>query len=164
MAWLIIVLAIVGVVVIGLVAVGGVTQRMAALPPERVFDLDECVHWVAEALPDDLTAQLSYEDVQAMIEFHLDYLESLGVARDDSVPEVGEPGEWAAEGDGPRIADDNAALAYVLGQLTGAERDVTDAQAAAVVELTEDYLRAIGALGAAVPDPKLIDDADAASM
>ena len=157
MAWIIVAVAVVAVVVIALVAVGGVTQSMASLPPERVFDLEEAVDWVAEQLPDELTATLSYDDVQAMLEFHLDYLESLGVAREDSVPEVGEPGEWAAEGDAPRIAEDDAALAYVLGQLTGSERDVTDEQAAAVIELAETYLRAIGALGTAVPDPSTLD-------
>lgn len=160
MAWIVLGLAVVLVVVIGLVAVGGVTQRMAVLPPERVFDLEEAIDWVAESLPDELTASLSYDDVRAMLEFHLDYLESLGVAREDSVPLVGEPGEWAAEGVGPRIADDNAALAYVIGQLTGSERDVTDEQAAAVVGLAEEYLLAIGALGGQVPDPsRLVDEA-----
>jgi len=80
-------LTVVVVVVIGLVAVGGVTAKLAGAPPRPLFDLEEAVDYVAERLPDDVTAQLSYDDVRSLVGWHLDYLQEKGVAR--MIEEVG---------------------------------------------------------------------------
>ena len=53
------------VVVIALVAVGGVVGRLRAEPPRNIFEHDEALEFVAQALPDQLTAELSYEEVRA---------------------------------------------------------------------------------------------------
>ncbi len=154
MTWLFFALAAVGVIVIGLVAVGRVTLTLAQLPPERVFDLEEAVDYIAERLPDDATAQLSYDDVAAIVGFHLDYLEAKGVAREDTEPERGEPGSWVADDSGgPVVADEDEGLAYVLGKLAEAGMEVDDTHVVAVLDAEESYLRAIGAVGGAVDGP-----------
>jgi len=84
--WLFVALSVVVVVVIGLVAVGRVTFSLAEHPRSSRYDLDEAVELVADNLPDEVTAQLSYEDVRAILGLHLDYLEVKGVARTISPP------------------------------------------------------------------------------
>jgi hypothetical protein len=66
-------LAALGTFVIAAVAVGSVTGRLARSPRRSVYDLDEAVVFVSERLPDELTAELSYDDVRAVLGFHCDY-------------------------------------------------------------------------------------------
>ena len=141
---LFIVLAALIVIAIGLVAVGGVSARLAQQAPVTVFDMDEAVEFVAERLPDETTAVLSYDDVAQLIGWHIDYLENKGVAA-------------VAEDDlrnlpaGPTMANDDEAVAYVLGQATDTELEVTDVQVVQVLDANDAYLRAIGAVGPVVP-------------
>jgi hypothetical protein len=142
-------IAAVLVVAIALVAVGAVTSRLAHQPRRSVFNLDEAVHWVAERLPDDVTAELSYDDVRQVIGWHLDYLEDKGVAGEtdqilESLPS------------GPVITADDEGVAYVLGQATEAGVEIDDVQVVEVLQGELAYLLAIGAIGAEVlspPDP-----------
>ena len=69
------------VVVIALLTVGGVVGRLRVEPPRQVFEQDEALEFVAQALPDDLTAEMAYEDVQRIMRLHIDYLHEQGIAR-----------------------------------------------------------------------------------
>jgi hypothetical protein len=134
------------VVAIALVAVGAVTSRLAHQPRRSVFDLDEAVHWVADRLPDDVTAELSYDDVRRVIGWHLDYLEDKGVAGETDQTLEAPPS-------GPVITADDEGVAYVLGQATEAGVEIDDVQVVEVLEGELAYLLAIGAIGAEVPSP-----------
>jgi hypothetical protein len=141
-----VVVAVVLVVAIGLVAVGAVTGRLATEPPTSVFDLDEAVHYVADRLPDDVTAELTYDEVRAVLGWYLDYLEVKGVAaRSDH--------ELEARPSGPIVAGEDEGVAFVLGRATEAGVAVDDVQVLQVVEAGIDYLTAIGAIGTEVPPP-----------
>ncbi len=139
-----VVLAALIVVAIGLVAVGGVTARLARQAPVTVFDQDEAVAFVAERLPDATTAVLSFNDVAELIGWHLDYLENKGVAAEAEDELRNLPA-------GPTMATDDEAVAYVLGRATDAELEVTDVQVVEVLDANDSYLRAIGAVGPVVP-------------
>lgn len=81
---MVVVIAVVGallIVVIALVAVGGVVDRLRREPPRQIFEGDEALEFVAQALPDDVTAQLSYDDVTRILRLNLDYLHERGIAR-----------------------------------------------------------------------------------
>jgi hypothetical protein len=85
--WVLVAVAAVAVVVIALVAVGRVTFSLAEQTRQSSYDLDEAVNFVADGLPEDATAELSYDDVRTVLELHLDYLEARGVAFEvDPVP------------------------------------------------------------------------------
>lgn len=144
MAWLFVVIGALLVVAIALVVVGRVTAELAAAPPRSYFDVDEAVQFVADRLSDETTAQLSYADVQALIEAHLAYLADRGVAADS---------EAEAVPSGPLVADVDEGLAFVLGRASEAGLEVTDEQVVEVLEVQAEYLAAIGAIGAAVPPP-----------
>jgi hypothetical protein len=75
------VVAVVLIVAIALVAVGAAVGRLETEPARSVFEHNEALEFVAQALPDELTAQLSYDDVQRILRLHLDYLHSQGVSR-----------------------------------------------------------------------------------
>lgn len=141
-----VVLAAVAVVVIGLVAVGAVTGRLADEPRRSVFDLDEAVQYVAARLPDDVTAVLSYDDVAQILAWHLDYLEQKGVAgqNDHQLEELPQ---------GPIVTADDEAVAYVIGRGNDIGTELDDVHVFEVLTAEQDYLRAIGAIGGEVPAP-----------
>jgi hypothetical protein len=143
-----IVVAVLAIVVIGLVTVGRVTYRLEAEPPTSVYDIAEAVEFVAERLPDDVTAQLSFEELRDLLVWHLEYLEDRGVARDfgDNVTS------------GPLVAAEDDALAYVLGRAGDAGIEVEDVWVVQVLDASGEYLEAIGAVAGEVPVPDDPDD------
>ena len=151
------VFAVVGavvVVVVGLVAVGGAVGRLRIEPPRNVFEHDEALEFVAQALPAELTAELSYEEVQRIMRLHLDYLHAEGVARSG--------GDLPSSGRARRSSTPRTRVRYVLRRAAlvdffpkaDAVRRVVDAQLA--------YFEAIGAI-APVTEPELAELQDPAA-
>jgi len=138
---------VVGVLVLALVlaiaagAIGREARRLDSLPPRAVFDLDEAVEWVAEHLPDDVTAELSYEQVRALIDFGLDHLRTLGVA--------GRTGERV---DGEVVVSEADAVAAVIHRADEAMLEVTAYQVQQVLAAQLGYLEAISAVGPAADE------------
>lgn len=126
------------VLVIGLVAVGRLAGQLAEQPRPAVYDRAEAVEFVADRLPDDVTAQLSYDDVARLLQWHLDYLEERGVARVQGVDAVAS---------GPLVAAEDDALAFVIGRAGDAGLEVEDVAVVEVIAANERYLDAIGAIG-----------------
>jgi hypothetical protein len=145
-----IVVAVVAVVVIGLVTVGRVTYRLEAEPPTSVYDIAEAVEFVAERLPDDVTAQLTFDELHDLLVWHVEYLEDRGVAR--------ESGDNVTSG--PLVAAEDEALAYVLGHAGDAGIEVEDVWVVQVIDASGEYLEAIGAIAGEVPAPIDPDDPD----
>ena len=143
-----IVIAAVLVVVIALVAVGRVTGTLDGQAPPSVYAVDEAVEFVADRLPDEVTAELSFDDVRAILQWHIEYLADRGVA-------VGKGDDRLISG--PLVAAEDDALAYVLGRAAEADMAVDDVWVVQVLDANEAYLRAIGAIGPAIAP----DDGDA---
>ena len=141
---LFVVLAVVFVVIIGLVTVGRITGELVEAAPTSIYDLDEAVEFVAERLPDEVTAQLSFEDVRSMLTWHVDYLEERGVARRQGMNDL------AA---GPLVAGEDEAVAYVLGRAGEAGLEIPDVWVVQVIDADAAYLEAIGAIGTELPMP-----------
>ncbi|MPY92811.1 MAG: hypothetical protein GEV08_07000 [Acidimicrobiia bacterium] len=131
------VVAVVLVVVIALVAVGGVVARLRTEPPRQVFEHDEALEFVAQALPDSTTAQLGYEDVQRILRFHLDYLYSKGVARSGGDLQLGP---------GVRVVDPQEAQAYVLRRAALVDFYPNRTHVVEVIASQLAYFEAIGAV------------------
>ena len=139
---------VVSVLVIALVmavaagVIGREARRLDGLPPRAVFDLEEAVLWVAEHLPDDVTAELSYDEVRRLLDLSLDHLRGLGVAGRTT----GEPVE------GEVVIDEADAVAAVLERATSDGMEVTPYQVQAVVAAQLAYLQAISAVGPPADD------------
>ena len=140
-----IILSAFAVVAIGLVAVGRLAGQLAEQPRPAVYDRAEAVDFVADRLPDDVTAQLTYDELAQLLQWHLDYLEELGVARAQGVENVA---------NGPLVAAEDDALAFVIGRATDAGLAVDDVTVVQVIEGNEKYLEAIGAIGTQLPMPE----------
>jgi hypothetical protein len=139
------VVALLLVVAIALVAVGGVVARLRVEPARQVFEQDEAVEFAAQALPDAITAELGYEDVRRLLRFHLDYLHELGVARS---------GGDLALGPGVRVVDPKDAVDYVLRRAALVDFYPRRAEVEEVIASQLAYFEAIGAV-AEVEGPDL---------
>jgi hypothetical protein len=140
MAFAFIVITALAVLVVALVVVGRVTANLADEPATSYFDLDAAVVWVGDHLSDETTAEVSYDDVRQVLVWYLDYLAEAGVVN------AGEPEQVPV---GPLMADEDTALAFVLGQLAAAGDNapgLTDAQVVEICDAQRDYLRRIGAV------------------
>ena len=140
-----IVLSVVAVLVIGLVAVGRLAGQLAEQPRPALYDRAEAVDFVAERLPDEVTAVVSYDEVAQILQWHLDYLEERGVARAQGVESVAS---------GPLVAAEDDALAYVIGRAADARLEVDDVAVVEIIGANERYLEAIGAIGSELAMPE----------
>lgn len=140
--WLFVVLAALLVFAIAAATVGREAFRLGHQPPPTIFDLDEAVAQVADALPFDVQGRLTYDEVRELILAELDHLESRGV--------LAAPGDEVALQDGGTpdvvVADDDA-VAVVLGRAEELAMDVTDEDVFQVIAALLGYLAEIGAVG-----------------
>lgn len=148
--WAVTLLAVLG---IALASVKVASDRLAMRPRSSVYDLGEAVMFVAERLPGDVTARLSYEEVEAVLGARLDLLAMAGVAV--------HVGGAVPEGPDRRVVDESETVARILGMLDAdadADADgdgdgdaessgMTDADVALILAVEADYVRAIGAIG-----------------
>lgn len=138
MVWFVVAAGVVVVVVIALLAVGNITQRLAVEPRRQVFEGEEALSFVVEALPNRSTAALSYDDVERVIRLHLDYLHRAGLARS-----AGDEGPTS----GPIVLNRSDGIDYIIEYAGYNEFDVTREQAGDVVDAHWAYFEAIGAIG-----------------
>jgi hypothetical protein len=144
--WIWILLAAVCCFVIAAVAIGSVTGSLARRPRRSVYDLEEAVDFVADGLPDDLTAELSFDEVRAVLLAHCDYLAAKGVASTATADDIGT---------GLVLVPDDEPLAYILGRLDDQGLDIADDRVVTVLDVESRYYRAIGAIGPEVSGPEL---------
>ena len=123
-------LAAVVVFVIAAVVVGRETTRLADAPPRPVFSVDEAVLWIADRLPDDITARTSHAEVRAVVEQAVNH------------QRLWEPT------DTDRMVTDEETWAYVV------ERVELDGEAVSqILAVHARYLTAIGAAGPVAFEP-----------
>jgi hypothetical protein len=138
--WVFVVIGAVLVFAVAAAFVGSEAFRLGHEPHAAIFDLDEAVDHVADRLPPDAQARLTYDEVRKLIQAALAHLENKGL----SVPPGTEP---PAPGEAPVIVADDDAVAVVLGEADRAGIDVADDDVHRVITLLLGYLDEIGALG-----------------
>lgn len=138
MLWLFIGVAVVGVVVIGFVVVGRETGIQAAQARPAVFDLEEAVTFIADALPEDVASRLTHDDVRWVLRTDVDLLEEATTERGS---------------EGLRVVSEDDAIARILGAADGVRGDLSDDDVVAVLDARLRYLEAIGAVGPEVRFP-----------
>lgn len=137
-----------GAVVLGVVfaiaavVIGREARRLDAVPPRPVFDLDEAVGWVADHLPDEVSAVLSFADVRQILDWNLEYFRTKGVSGNGH----------AAHVDAPVIVGGAETVDYVLRKTSEIGAGFTSAQIHAVLDAQMSYLEVIGAVGPEAPD------------
>jgi hypothetical protein len=144
MIWLFVVLAVVVVFVIAAVAIGRETHRLDAVTPVPSIDVNDAVGWISERLPEDISAQVSYEDVRDILLWHLDEMQTRGVA---STLETSGPAAVAGTDSAPIVVDDDWGVDAVGMRALQNGRDLNPVHIRAVLDAELEYFDAIGAVG-----------------
>ena len=126
------------VFVIAAFVIGREARRLDEVPPPAVFDVNEAVNWVADHLPFEVTAVLTYDDVRQIVDWNLEFFRSKGVSSNGHGPH---PVDGAVVVGGAETVD------YVLARAIVAGLEYTPAQIHAVLETQMAYFVAIGAIG-----------------
>jgi YD repeat-containing protein len=134
-----VVVTVVVVVVIGLLLVGWAVGKTSEMPDQVVIDAHEAIEFCAEALPDEVTAQLTYDELRRLLRIHLEWIQAF---------------HWSPEGDpaGPIVFREMDALDYVMERVDVLRLPVTREQAAAVIEAHDAYLQVAGAIHLEAPE------------
>lgn len=142
LAVLLVIVAIAAVVAIAMYAVGREVVLLENRVQPSVFELEEAIAFIADRLPDPVTARVSLDDVRWVLVTDADVLEE---ATADAV----------ALGEEDEVLDEDGAVGRVL-ERAGEERpDLADEDVVAILDARLAYLQAIGAVGpeADPPDP-----------
>lgn len=127
------------VVVIALVAVGGGVAKTAAMPRQIVYDVQESIDFCAEALPDTVTAEISYDDLRRALRLHLEWIQAH---------------HFTPEGDpeGPILFAGDDAVAYVMERAAVTRLSITADQARAIIDAHLAYFQFMGAIHLEEPE------------
>ena len=140
MVWIFAVVAALLVFAIAAATVGREAFRLGHQPPPTIFDLDEAVEIVADGLPPEAQARLTYDGVRHLIQAELDHLRAKGL--------FALPGEdVTADGQHDEVVAVDEAVAVVLGAAEQAGLDVTDGDVYLVITGLHEHLADIGAVG-----------------
>ena len=143
MVVLAIVVAVVAVVLIGLLVVGRETAALASQPKQALFDVDEAVDFVADGLPPEISGRITYDDVRALLRFHLEHIAAAGAPAE----------RWNAGRSRLVIVDDEEGAEVLMRRAIEDGLDLTPDDVAAVLAGELAYFEAIGAVGPPVPEP-----------
>jgi hypothetical protein len=139
-----IVVAALVVFAVAAATVGTTVARLADQPTPAVLKLDEAVEWIADRLPFEVAAEISHDDVDRILQWHLDYFDEVGLASEFG-EELG--GEVVPTDHEPVVAQDDEAVDYVVGRALADGRGLTALQVVCVLDLQLRYLDEIGAIG-----------------
>ena len=131
----IVLLVVAGILVVAaaFVFVGHAVGSTEAMPDQIVIDGHEAIEFCAQALPDSVTASVSYDDLRRLLRLHLEWIQAY---------------HWApASTDSPPIIFEQFdPLSYVMERCEIVGLDVDPEEAAAVIAAHSDYLQVVGAL------------------
>jgi len=102
-------------------------------PAQIVLDVHEAIEFCAEALPQEVTATLSYDQLRRMLRLHLEWIQAY---------------HWAPETEGPApiVFEQFDALDYVMERVAVTDVEISRDHAAAIIQAHSDYLQVMGAI------------------
>lgn len=138
----VVILALAALVVFAVAAavVGREAHRLDALPPRLVYDMEQAVAYVADHLPTEVSARISYDDVRDLLDWHLVALRAQGLGTAVDLDRPQDPSREV-------VVDDASALDRVMADVDRDGRGLDAVDVVVVLDLHDAYLRAIGAVG-----------------
>lgn len=142
MAIALLIIAAIVVIAVAFVAVGHAVGSTEAMPAQIVLDVHDAIEFCAEALPGEVTAEMTYDELRRTLRLHLEWIQAY---------------HWSPEGSdsGPIVFEQFDALDYVMERMTVTDLDVPRGFAAAVIQAHSDYLQVMGAVH--IDDPVKVD-------
>ena len=126
---------------IAAVVVGREARRLDAVAPRVVYEIDQAVEFVSEALPENTQARLTSTEVRALLLGHLNWMSERDLLPRDVI-------DRRQSIDTPVVADETALAAYLLSESAARGVDVLDdVDVVFVLDAHNAYLGAIGAVG-----------------
>ena len=141
MVWVFFAVGAVAVVLVAFVAIGQVVGRLETERAPAVYDLADAVDWIAERLPAEVTGRLSYDDVNRILTWHLDWFSTVGISSRHGQELAGD--EVGSEG---AVAAEEAAIDAVVARALAEGGDVDAVDVVCVLDLQMRYLAALGAM------------------
>jgi len=142
-------------VAVAVVIVGGAaaacwwwtTTRLSRSEATAIYDIEEASDFAAARLPNEVNARLDRGLLQEILALHLEFFRQAGMATYGGVDEIAM--EAAAKGE-TVVAHEDEAIDWIVDRL--AERGTTAelVDVVVVVDLSNQYLASIGALGPSV--------------
>jgi hypothetical protein len=126
---------------IAAVTIGREARRLDSVAPRATYELEQATQFVADRLPSDAQARLTYAELRKLLVFHMRWLHDRGLQpegvidrRQDIVDEV--------------VIDEQTVAAYLLGAAEQNRIEILeDVDAVHVVQAHLEYFNAIGAIG-----------------
>jgi hypothetical protein len=124
-----------------------VTTRLSETEAAAVYDIEEAADFAAVRLPDEVNQRLDRSQLIYLLGLHIAFFRQSGMATYGGVDEVAM--QAAAVGD-TTVAHEDEAVDFVLARLRERGDETLPLDVVVVVELSNQYLAAIGALGPSV--------------
>jgi hypothetical protein len=126
---------------IAAVTIGREARRLDSVAPRAIYELEQATQFVADQLPSDTQARLTYAELRKLLVFHMRWLHDRGLQpegvidrRQDIVDEV--------------VIDEQTVAAYLLGAAEQNRIEILeDVDVVHVVQAHLEYFSAIGAIG-----------------
>ena len=125
--------------------IGREAHRLDGVAPRAIYDIDEAIAYVADAVPDGSQARLTHDEVRQLLRIHMGRLHQFGLQPAD----VTDRRQDIAL---PTFLEEVDEVAYVIGGADANNLDVQDQDVAEVVARHLEYLDEIGAVGPAATD------------
>lgn len=142
MIWLAVVIGGMLVVAVAVVAVGRVSAELEGTMAPALLEIDDAVEVVSEALPFEVSAVVSHEDVTTVVSWVLEWFDQLGLASDFG-EELG--GDWVV--DERVVVDEVGAADHAVARSLATGSTIDPVHVTVIVDAFVTYLRDIGAVG-----------------
>ena len=139
---LIVVAGFLAVVVVAVIAVSRVSVELEGTMAPALLEIDDAIEVVSEALPFEVAAVVSHDDVDEVLSWVLEWFDQLGVVSDFG-EEMG--GDWVVEGS--VIIDEIGAADYAVARGIENRPDLESVHVTVIVDAFINYMRDIGAVG-----------------
>lgn len=143
MIWLIAAAGAAIVVTIAFVAVAVAVGRLENETAPTLYRLGDAASYVADRLPGEVAARVSFDDVRMVLQWHLDWFGEVGLATSSGA----DLGDAAVDASRTAIADTDAAIdAVVARAIEAGGPDPVDV--VCILDSQVAYLQEIGAVSA----------------
>lgn len=142
MLWLFIALSAICVFLIAALTIGREARRLDAVAPRAVYEIEQATAFVAERLPEDTQARLTFDELSQLLVLHLNWLHSKGLLPDGVI-------DRRQDIDDEVVISEETLVGYLLGEAERAGVVILDD--VDVVVVTDVHLRYFDAIGAVGP-------------
>ena len=135
------VLAAIASFVIAAVVIGREARRLDSVAPRAVYDLDQAIEFVADRLPPETQARLTFDELRVLLKLHMRWIHEKGLQPADVIDRPQDITDVIVLGE-------ETLTAYLLGKAEESRIEVLDdVDVVHVVRAHLAYFESIGAVG-----------------